>query len=74
MARCRSAWSACGREAQTGSVAFGTDAGVFAAAGVPSLVMGPGSIERAHTAREYVETNEVAAMTEFFVALLESAD
>ena len=35
--------------------------------------LGRGSIARAHTAREYVELEEVEAMTEFFVALLGSA-
>jgi acetylornithine deacetylase len=52
-------------------VAFGTDAGVFEVeAGWPGVVMGPGSIERAHTAAEYVEIEQLEAMTRFFVALL----
>jgi acetylornithine deacetylase/succinyl-diaminopimelate desuccinylase-like protein len=33
--------------------------------------MGPGSIEQAHTAREFVEVRQVEAMTDFFVRLLE---
>ncbi len=54
-----------------GTVAFGTDAGVFEVeAGWPGVVMGPGSIERAHTAAEYVEIEQLEAMTRFFVALL----
>jgi len=57
--------------AETGGVAFGTDAGVFEAeAGVPGVVMGPGSIRLAHTARESVEVDQVESMTEFFGALL----
>lgn len=56
---------------ETGTVAFGTDAGVFEVeAGLPGVVMGPGSIDRAHTSREFVETAQVEAMTRFFVALL----
>lgn len=56
---------------RTGGVAFGTDAGVFEAeVGVPGVVMGPGSIRRAHTADEYVEIDQVEAMTRFFTALL----
>src|SRR5262249_45666747 len=35
-------------------VAYGTEAGLFAAAGIPSVVIGPGSIEQAHKADEYV--------------------
>jgi acetylornithine deacetylase len=40
-------------------VAFGTDAACFATAGVPCVVFGPGSIEQAHTAEEWVPLNEV---------------
>ena len=56
---------------ETGGVAFGTDAGVFeGAAGIPGVVMGPGSIKRAHTAREFVEIDQVETMTAFFAALI----
>jgi acetylornithine deacetylase len=69
---CQAALSAAGLAADTGSVAFGTDAGVFADAGLPGVVMGPGSIAQAHTAREFVDLAQVEAMTRFFVQLLES--
>lgn len=55
------------------SVAFGTDAGVFQEHGLPGVVMGPGSIEQAHTSREYVSTAQVEAMADFFVRLFEDA-
>jgi acetylornithine deacetylase len=67
---CLHALEATGQKAERGSVAFGTDAGVFERASVPGVVMGPGSIRRAHTAAEYVEVDQVEAMTDFFVALL----
>jgi len=68
---CLAALVEAGLGAQTSGVAFGTDAGVFEAeAGVPGVVMGPGSIERAHTSREWVEIDQVDAMTDFFTALL----
>ena len=38
---------------------YGTNASVFAAAGVPSLVFGPGSIAQAHTADEWIELAQV---------------
>ena len=47
-----------------------TDAGVFAARGVPGVVLGPGSIEQAHTARERVPLHEVEAMAAIFESLL----
>jgi acetylornithine deacetylase len=69
---CQAALAAGGLAPDTGSVAFGTDAGVFADAGLPGVVMGPGSIAQAHTAREFVDLTQVEAMTRFFVELLES--
>jgi acetylornithine deacetylase/succinyl-diaminopimelate desuccinylase-like protein len=37
-------------------------------------VIGPGSIEQAHTAREFVAVEQVEGMEEFFVRLLETSD
>ncbi len=51
--------------------AFGTDAGSYGAAGVPGIVWGPGSIEQAHTSREWVDTRQVEQMANLFVQLLE---
>ena len=45
-------------------VPFGTDAAVLARAGVPTVVFGPGSIEQAHTADEWVPLEEVAQASE----------
>jgi acetylornithine deacetylase len=53
-------------------VAFGTDAGVFSRVGIPSVVLGPGSIAMAHTAREFVPIGEVETMVRIFERLLES--
>jgi acetylornithine deacetylase/succinyl-diaminopimelate desuccinylase family protein len=40
-------------------VPFGSDASKFARAGIPSIILGPGSIEQAHTAEEYVGLEDV---------------
>lgn len=53
-------------------VPFGTDAGVFARAGIPGVVLGPGSISVAHTSREFVPIGEVETMVRIFERLLES--
>ncbi len=42
-------------------VAYGTEAGLFQAAGFPSVVCGPGSIAEAHKADEFIEAAELAA-------------
>ena len=45
-------------------VPFGTDAAVFSAAGVPTVVFGPGSIAQAHTADEWLPLDELAQASE----------
>ncbi|MFQ5698764.1 MAG: M20 family metallopeptidase [Myxococcota bacterium] len=42
--QCSSALVSAGREPVLATAAFGTDAGVFEAAGIPGVVLGPGSI------------------------------
>lgn len=44
-----------------GAVSFGTEAGIYAAAGIPSVVCGPGDIARAHKADEWIGLDELAA-------------
>jgi len=46
---------------------YGTNAGVYAAAGVPSIVFGPGSIAQAHTADEWIDLAQLAAATDILV-------
>jgi len=43
------------------AVSYGTEAGLFQAAGVPSIVCGPGDIARAHKPEEYITTDELDA-------------
>ena len=52
-------------------VAFGTDAGLFGRTGIPGVVLGPGSIDVAHTSREFVPIAEVEIMVRIFERLLE---
>ncbi|MFM1904803.1 MAG: hypothetical protein RLZZ440_2703 [Planctomycetota bacterium] len=47
---------------------YGTNAGVYAAAGVPSVVFGPGSIEQAHTADEWIDLGQLSAAVDVLVA------
>lgn len=67
---CRAALATIGLPETTGIAAFGTDAGVFAEHDLPGVVFGPGSITRAHTAREFVEISQVERATDFYLALL----
>jgi acetylornithine deacetylase ArgE len=51
--------SVLGRAPKIQGVPYGTDAFCYDAAGVPSVVFGPGSIDQAHTADEWVPLAEV---------------
>lgn len=43
------------------TVSFGTEAGLYARAGIPTVVCGPGDIGRAHKADEWIGLDELAA-------------
>ena len=50
---------------ELGSVAFAAEAGQFAEAGIPAVIMGPGSILQAHKADEFVELSQLDECTGF---------
>ena len=59
--------AACGELATDSGtkVAFGTEGGFFREAGIPTIVCGPGNIEQAHRADEFVPLAELAACERF---------
>jgi acetylornithine deacetylase len=67
---CQSALAACGLASELVVAAFGTDAGPLEAAGMPGVVLGPGSVDQAHTKDEYVPLPELLAMERFLARLL----
>ncbi|HXW24464.1 MAG TPA: acetylornithine deacetylase, partial [Xanthobacteraceae bacterium] len=52
-------------------VAFGTEAGGYAADGIPSVVVGPGSIDQAHKADEFIAVAELEKCGLFLDRLIE---
>lgn len=56
----------------TGAVGFATEASVFADFGIPTVVLGPGSIAQAHKPDEYITYDQVAACEQFFARLVAS--
>ncbi|MFO7959973.1 MAG: acetylornithine deacetylase [Nitriliruptoraceae bacterium] len=59
-----------GATAPGGSVPFGTDGGHFQAAGLSTVVCGPGSIEQAHQPDEWIATEQLAGCDEMLEALI----
>ncbi|EJL72628.1 acetylornithine deacetylase [Variovorax sp. Varisp85] len=60
-------------EDRTTLVAFGTEAGLFKNAGIPTVVCGPGSIEQAHQPDEYVSLEQLARCELFMERLASSS-
>lgn len=55
-------------------VAYGTEAGLFSqVAGIPTAIIGPGSIEQAHKADEWIEIAQLEACGRFIERLVERA-
>ncbi|SFC33607.1 acetylornithine deacetylase [Tropicimonas isoalkanivorans] len=52
---------ATGGLAPATKVSFGTEAGFFQKAGIPTVVCGPGNMEQAHKPDEYIEETQLAA-------------
>jgi acetylornithine deacetylase len=56
-------------ETTTTLVAFGTEAGLFKNAGIPTVVCGPGSINQAHQPDEFVSLAQLARCEQFMQKL-----
>jgi acetylornithine deacetylase len=59
------------RSNRTIAVSFATEAGHFQAAGLPTIVCGPGSIDQAHKPDEFVDEAQLVACLEFLERLAE---
>jgi acetylornithine deacetylase len=59
------------RSNRTIAVSFATEAGHFQAAGLPTVVCGPGSIDQAHKPDEFVDEAQLVACLEFLERLAE---
>jgi acetylornithine deacetylase ArgE len=59
-----------GFDATPAGVPYGSDASKLARSGVPSIIFGPGSIDRAHAAVEYVECDQVVQAARFYSRFL----
>jgi len=59
-----------GLNGELAGVPYGSDASKLSRHGVPSIIFGPGSIDRAHAAVEYVECDQVRRAETFYRQLL----
>lgn len=61
------------RTKPNGAVSYGTEAGLFQQAGIPTVVCGPGSIEQAHRPNEFVALEQLAQCEAFLLRLIDKA-
>jgi acetylornithine deacetylase len=64
--------SALSRNKPNGAVSYGTEGGLFQAAGIPTVICGPGDIEQAHRPNEFVSLAQLAQCEAFMQRLLEN--
>jgi acetylornithine deacetylase len=56
-----------------GRVSYGTEAGLYDGAGIPTIVCGPGNIAQAHQGDEWIAESELAACDRFIRRMAERA-
>jgi acetylornithine deacetylase len=56
----------------TRGVSYGTEAGIYQQAGHPTVVCGPGDIQQAHTADEWIGIGQIEACVTFLTRLIAS--
>lgn len=69
-AACRAVQIATGRDAQLGACAGYTIASKLKRRGIPTVILGPGRIEQAHTVDEQVDLNEVVTAARVYLAMV----
>ena len=62
--------AALSRQAPNGGVSYGTEAGLFQRAGIPTVICGPGDIEQAHRPNEFVSLDQLARCETFLRGLI----
>lgn len=60
-----------GFDGAPGGVPFCSDASKLSRAGIPTIIFGPGSIDRAHAAVEFVEVDQVEAALRFYAGFFQ---
>ncbi len=58
----------------TDKVTYGTEAGLFQAAGIETVVCGPGDIQQAHAPNEFIELSQIRACEDLLDRLVQHLD
>lgn len=60
----------CGLSGEPQGAGYGTDASTYSEAGIPAIVIGPGSIAQAHTEDEWLELEQLTKAVEVYHAIM----
>ncbi len=60
----------CGRDPGAGIFTAGTEAAYFSQQGIPTLILGPGRLEQAHTVDEFASVSEIEQCADIYFRLL----
>lgn len=60
-----------GANGQPRAVSYGAEAGQFQAAGISTVICGPGSISQAHRPNEFIEISQIQSGAQFMLRLVE---
>ena len=63
--------TALSRNKPNGAVSYGTEGGLFQAAGIPTVICGPGDIEQAHRPNEFASLAQLAQCEAFMLRLIQ---
>ena len=66
----REAGRQLGLPSEVAGVPYGTDGSTLSGAGIPTVVLGPGDIDQAHSPEEFVEIGQVAACASLYEAVV----
>jgi acetylornithine deacetylase len=66
--------SELGLDSQVCGVPYGSDASKLSAIGIPSIILGPGSIDQAHAAEEYIECHQVELAAQVYLDFLQAME
>ncbi|SHI57937.1 acetylornithine deacetylase [Tessaracoccus bendigoensis DSM 12906] len=64
--------AACGAIPSPDKATFGTEAGLFAQAGIPTVVCGPGDIAQAHAPNEFIALEQIEQCERFLEGVIDS--
>lgn len=62
-----------GKEPESGAFTGGTEAAYLSQFGIPTLIVGPGSLEQAHGVDEYVSVQQLHQCTDLYYRLMQKA-